>query len=366
MHRWAACPGSVKLSENIPNVSSKYAEEGTEAHELAAYVLMNSKWPECYAEKYSDEMMEHVQTYCQAFFHDAQNCSWYKVEERFDLTNLHPALFGTSDGIIYHAKESLLQVWDFKYGAGIPVEVEDNEQLKYYALGALMKTKVPCKTVELVICQPRCPHPEGPIRRWRLSVVDLIEFSAELVDFARATEKEDAPLVPGDHCRFCPAAPTCHKLQETAVTAAQEEFSPVYSYDPAKLKKTLDILPAIEAWVKSVKEFAFNEAQHGRVAPGYKLVATRPSRKWRDEEEAQKAILELGIDFTESHKPASLKSPAQIEGLLSKDQKKKIAELIVKESSGTKLVPYDDKREPAKPDAIAEFTKVEDVTSLFE
>ena len=36
MYRWATCPGSVRLSKGIPNRSSKYAQEGTDAHEWAA------------------------------------------------------------------------------------------------------------------------------------------------------------------------------------------------------------------------------------------------------------------------------------------------------------------------------------------
>ena len=34
--RWSQCPGSVRLSEGIPSISSAYAEEGTLAHSLAA------------------------------------------------------------------------------------------------------------------------------------------------------------------------------------------------------------------------------------------------------------------------------------------------------------------------------------------
>ena len=39
MYRWATCPGSVRLSKGIPNRSSKYAQEGTDAHEWAAKIL---------------------------------------------------------------------------------------------------------------------------------------------------------------------------------------------------------------------------------------------------------------------------------------------------------------------------------------
>ncbi len=370
MHRWAACPGSVRLSKDIPNTSSKYAEEGTLAHDLAADLLnlelrgndggdiadFHAKWTDI-----DPEMHENVKIYVEEFLKEAfATPGWFSVERKFNLSNLHPGLFGTADGIIYQESIKVLQVWDFKYGQGIPVEPENNEQLMYYGLGALMETKAPCSDVELVICQPRCPHPEGPIRKWRLSVTDLIDFAADLIDAAKRTEDPNAGLVPGDHCRFCPASPTCPQLHDTAVELAKNEFSPAFSYDPAKLASVLELIPAIKAWAKSVEEFAHGEAQHGRVPPGYKLVPKRAMRKWRDEEQAAEAIHKLGIETSLTHKPAVLKSPAQIEDVLDKKQKLEIAEYIIKESSGSNLVPFSDKRPQTVPAVETEFTKIEE------
>ena len=42
-HRWLKCPGSVKMSEGIEDKPSKYAEEGTQAHELAERCLCSGK-----------------------------------------------------------------------------------------------------------------------------------------------------------------------------------------------------------------------------------------------------------------------------------------------------------------------------------
>ena len=33
-HRWMACPGTIRMCEGIPERSSAYADEGTQAHEL--------------------------------------------------------------------------------------------------------------------------------------------------------------------------------------------------------------------------------------------------------------------------------------------------------------------------------------------
>ena len=38
--RWMVCPGSVRLSEGMPDTSSKAADEGTAAHFMAAECLI--------------------------------------------------------------------------------------------------------------------------------------------------------------------------------------------------------------------------------------------------------------------------------------------------------------------------------------
>ena len=43
--RWLTCPGSVALSEGMPNKSSKYAIEGTAAHQLAEECLLSGGSP---------------------------------------------------------------------------------------------------------------------------------------------------------------------------------------------------------------------------------------------------------------------------------------------------------------------------------
>ena len=38
-HRWMRCPASLLLEQTLPDTSSKYADEGTRAHAMAASVL---------------------------------------------------------------------------------------------------------------------------------------------------------------------------------------------------------------------------------------------------------------------------------------------------------------------------------------
>ncbi len=364
MHRWAACPGSVRLSAGIESKSSVYAEEGSDAHALGALCLRERSAPGFYIGEEIDEdgrkftvteeMAEAVQVYVQHVENLTAKGEQYLVEHKFDLSSVHPGCFGTADCVVWDEKNKLLHVVDYKHGAGVPVNVVDNPQLQYYGLGALVTAGFHARKLRLTIVQPRCDHPDGPVRSWDIDAIDLLDFRADLIQYAKATEDPNAPTVPGDHCRWCPAAALCPALEKKTQDLAKTEFSAAVPYDPAKLKLALDSLPEIEARLKAVREFAYQEAEAGRPVPGYKLVAKRATRKWRDEGEV--------IDYLQKEKvavevfePRKMKTPAQMEKVLAKDV---VAQFTIAESSGHTLVPESDKRPAVKLDAKSEFSPV--------
>lgn len=353
MSRWAACPASVRLSRGMPNISSVYAEEGTYAHEVAEKIL-NNELIDC-----DDHgIIEPVMTYVE-FVRGLQNgASCFGIEERFDLTRVFPGLYGTCDSWVFNATNSTLYVVDYKHGQGLAVEVENNKQLQYYALGALLKLKLPAKFVEMIIVQPRAFHHDGPIRRWKIPVSELLDFTADLVEAAERTQDPEAKTNPGDHCKFCPAASSCPALHDMAIATAQEEFSPALSYSPEKLADTLNKIPAIQAWCKAVEAFAFHEAQHGREVPGYKLVPKKTHRKWKDLEDLDnKLLLEVGLSYDDVF-TKKMKTPAQVEDLLDKEGKKLLEQFVIKPEGGVTLAPITDKRKKAKSSVETDFTVI--------
>ena len=352
MSRWSKCPGSVRLSKDIPSVSSPYAEEGTRAHELAADILVGKPVPP----NVDEEMMEAVNVYVD-YVLSVSHLQKLWVEHRFDLSSLYAGLFGTADAVIYNEKTKTFSVIDYKHGMGLPVEVENNPQLMYYALGALMSFNLPVENVDIVVVQPRCPHSDGPIRKQSIHPIDLMDFGTDLVAYAKATEDENAPIVPGSHCKFCPAAGVCPSIHQKAIVLAKEEFSPALAYDPKKLSEALNWAPTLKDWANKVMEFAYNEANQGRVPPGWKLVEKRATRKWKDEAQAQDLLQHhFGLDQNQIFKK-SLNSVAQIEKVLPKSARDEIAKLVVSESSGTTLVNDSDKR-PARSSAQIDFEAV--------
>lgn len=119
MHRWAECPGSVRLSDGIPNHSSKYAEEGHDAHDLAAYRLVEGVYDR-HPLASNEEMLSHVEVYVEYVEKikiEAKDCT-FLVEHKFDLSELHAGLFGTADAVIYDKARKILHVIDLKYEIG--------------------------------------------------------------------------------------------------------------------------------------------------------------------------------------------------------------------------------------------------------
>lgn len=225
LKRWSACPGSIKMCRDIPAQTSIYAQEGTRAHEVAAHYLEQREWAKdidlktlLAVEVYTKEVDKHW----MRIYPNGQR--W--IEKKFSLNSIHPSLFGTADCVIYDSKERCLSVYDYKHGRGVAVEVlEDgkpNFQLMYYALGAALTVNMPIRKIELIVIQPRCPHKDGPIRRHSLDAMELLEFSADLKDYAYRTEEEKPVLHSGEHCRFCPALSICPEIK------ANPEHQPKY------------------------------------------------------------------------------------------------------------------------------------------
>lgn len=352
--RWMTCPGSVALSEGIESKSSDLATEGTLAHELADN-LLNGKPAMFPAGDMTMAVMAYVD-YVKSLG------GVLKTEQRFHLKELHESLFGTSDAVVWQPDTKTLHVIDYKHGQGVAVEITGNTQTRYYAIGALLQSGYPADTIVMTIVQPRCPHPDGPIRSETITALDLLDWSADLVDAVVKTEEAeqarktmsdevfaDTYLEAGDHCRWCPAAAICPKLHQQSQALAKVSFTPIAQYSPEKLAEALHWLPILEGWVKSVREFAYAEAEHGRTPPGWKLVEKRATRKWRDESEVSKfadGLIKVGVIGHEDVYTEKLVTVAQLEKVLGKGEIPE--ELILKESSGYALAPEEDKRPAVK------------------
>lgn len=370
--RWMTCPGSIALSEGIVPVTSPYAEEGNRAHELGERCLRSGADPDSFVGEIvggdtvvDESMAANVALYvnhCREFM--TAGWEWW-IEEMVTLAALNPPeeMFGTSDFFAYNAERQRLKVVDMKFGQGVVVEVVDNVQTMTYALGAALALgQRPITDVEMTIVQPRAPHADGPIRTQVISYLDLIEFAGQLMAAARATQQPDAPLVAGEHCRFCPASGACPAQQQHALEVAQidfaiEEAKPVApaTVPLAQIAEWLPKLDVIEDWISACRARVKAALLAGEEVPGWKLVPTRATRKWANADAAAAALEAAHV--SEIFEPRELKSVAQIEKLVGKKAFKSlpIHDQIVKASTGVKIAPEADPTPGVNVTAGSEF-----------
>jgi hypothetical protein len=350
--RWSQCPGSVRLSKGIESKAGFPAAEGTVAHKLSETPIATGKptirepgdliQQEGFDIEVTQEMLDGIQLYADTVRNDMEPGDELYVERKVHVPEIHPNLFGTLDTAVWRERKHHLKVYDFKYGKGVGVEAENNQQGVFYALLFAMSNNLRVKDVEFIIVQPRFEHPEGPIRRWRFDAVQLLEFQAELEDAVERVMDPEAPLVPGKHCQWCPAGAICPEVKRLATNMAKKEFEST-ALDTADLADSMRFLPVIERWTKQVREFAYQQAMDGVFIPGFKLVEKRGIRKWVKEETVATELQAFGLDGSDMFS-RKLKSPAAIEKLIGKQEMKEMDHLHRKESSGLTLVPEADKR----------------------
>lgn len=359
--RWMACPGSVRMARGMPNFETDHSRAGTAAHAVAEVCVRKSADPGLFEDTTQEgvlvdaDMVAAVRVfvdYCTPLKNE-RGATWW-VEKQFSLAPLNPPapMFGTADFAVYKPALRELEIVDYKNGSGVVVEVKGNKQLRYYALGAVLAIGpgYDIETVKMTIVQPRAAHPDGVVRSESISYTDLLAFSGDLLEAARATLAPDAPLSPGSHCRFCPASAVCPAQREQAQQLAQVAFADLpasappapEAMTPEVLGEILSQLHILEDWAAAVRQHAQRELESGRVIPGFKLVEGRKgNRKWDDETATARWLEERGYGEDETH-TKELKSPAQIEKLVGK--KNLPADLTKRSDGRPTMVPLHDPR----------------------
>jgi len=152
-YRWIPCPGSVRLAIGYKDEASPFALEGTAAHGLAdlclrsgidAWEMIGEAYPVdgheggAYVE-YTKDMADAVQVYLDSVRsrYPDRNQGNFFVEYGFHCPDIHPLFYGQSDLVYVDEEDRRLDVDDYKHGAGIVIDVQENPQNMYYACGVL-------------------------------------------------------------------------------------------------------------------------------------------------------------------------------------------------------------------------------------
>lgn len=375
-HRWLNCPGSAQREKDFPNTRSEFSDEGSAAHFLAAYCLKRNEAPaqylgheiavddidEYWADKnkfllsvigdeaalftVTDEMVDNVSKYIDVVTTYACGHTVI-VEERVPIDHLtgEQDAKGTADALILTDDEIILI--DLKYGRGVPVYADFNEQLMMYALGALELYGAlgNFERVRLVIHQPRL----GNLSEWSCTIDELQDFAAAIKATIPKTKDANA-LNPGeDQCRFCKAKATCPALTRDITEATAADFYDVSQTTlpvPVSLSAAMAKVELIEGWCKAVRAETERALLDGKHVAGWKLVEGRKgARSWSSEEEAEAAMKSMRLKTDEMYS-FKIISPTQAEKLLKESPRRwnKLLPLITQRDGGPSVAPESDKR----------------------
>jgi hypothetical protein len=368
-HRWLRCTPSARLEETLPERQSSYADAGRLAHEMAEAKLrkhyIEPMGPQKYAavmrkfrqhEHYTPELEKIVDTfvdYCKSVEMLFSSRPYALIEQRVDYSHVAPEGFGTADFIA--VGDDLLIVADMKTGQGKPVPIEDNEQMRLYALGALRAVAgiFPVRRVRMAIIQPKVyDEPQED----EITVEELERWAAEIAPIAQRAYAGEGEYVVGDHCQFCRARERCRARIEQFFGAAElaPHKPPIISWD--EVGEVLRKAEGIVSWYNDLKELALSHILEGGEVPGWKAVEGRGSRAYADIDKAFEALKAVGIDEAILYERRPL-TVAQIEKALGKEQYRKLLEepgYVVKEPGKPTLAPESDKR-PAYSKAAVVF-----------
>lgn len=341
--RVIGCPGSVNLVAQMPpKPSSSYADTGTLLHDVMSDLLTSLKQPKDFlGRKYGeieltqdlidDKIIPALETLNRI---DPNTEMELEVEQKVGFGDLIPGAFGSVD-VIGRLQDRTI-ILDWKFGDGVIVEAEGNEQLLFYAAAARRTPELAwafkgCDEIELIIVQPPA------MRRWRIDHATLDQFELDLVKAVKLAQQPDAPYNVGSHCRWCAGKPLCPKMTGAVDRALKIKLD---ALDSDRIGKLLAQADLVEDWIKQLREMAFTMLENDKPVTGYKLVAKRGTRQWIDEKQASKVLLDMNIVPFEQ----KLISPAQAEKLLKKSKMELPAELVASVSSGSTLARESDPR----------------------
>jgi hypothetical protein len=345
--RVMGCPGSVALCAKMPpRPSSVYADLGTLLHTAISQVLDQGVTPESLlGMKYQDQVL--TQDHIDNKLHVALNLlseidpkleMEYAVETEVGFGDFLPDVFGSCDLLGRIGNRAI--VLDWKFGDGVAVGVEENEQLLFYAAAAMRTPSVAwvfdgATEIECVIVQP------PSVKRWVTTVERVKIFENNLVASVKESQKKNAGLSAGDHCRWCAAKPICPKMTGAVDRALQEQL---VSLDADMIGGYLKNCDLLEQWITDLRALAHQMLEADKPVPGWKLVNKRAIRQWAVDDETVKDELNRAGLLPAETVVEKIISPAQAEKELKKYNLKLPTELVVAVSSGSTLAREEDPR----------------------
>ncbi len=347
------CPGSLGLAEKCPpSPDSVYAREGTMLHKAMETLIRDETLqpqaviglqvedvtltPALFTAKLAP-VWDALVVYIDTHYPD----NYVDYPELKIIVNCLDDGYGYVDLVLHDPNTGVLSVIDYKFGSGVQVSVVGNNQLRYYALGALdTLDDIDVTTINLVILQPQRDGTCVPAVE-AVTPDDLLVFARTLTATEQLARGEDPPFNAGAHCRWCPGKTMCPVL--TALSTERPEVGALAADD---LGEMVTRAAALEMWIKAVRSEAQTRLESGHPVAGWKLVAKRGTRIWRDPVAAE-SWMRQRFNNPDVYTRV-LKSPAQAEKVVRASKRALVGfdALVTKSSTGSTLAPVDDARAP--------------------
>lgn len=358
--RWLRCPGSVALSDGLPDSSSVYADIGTAAHALAERCFQYKKDTSFFVGEVirfgetgvtvDEDMASAVQVYLD-YVRRLPPSFTVLHEQRLPLTPLTGELdaFGTADTVAFDG-DTLLIV-DYKNGRGVEVDALDNEQMMMYAAAARAEYRLLgfFTKFRVVIVQPNCDN----ISEFEFDNTQLDDFTAR-VAFASSVALEPcvvtlSMLKPSEKaCMWCKAKAICPALKAKVETIVSASFDNLDKTSEVDLADSMTFTDLVEDWSRAVRAEVERRLVSGIAVKGYKLVQGRMgARQWVDKDEVTAKVTGVsGLPGDYIFK-TELLSPTQMEKKLTKKYPDVWADLqvmITRKEGAPSVAPESDER----------------------
>lgn len=416
-YRWMRCPGSVREQAKYPEPpSGPGAIDGTHSHTLLEHcvkadladpmAMVGVKMKDHEGEFVIDAerakrvkvVIDYVKQKVEALSFMFGEKATVMPERRVNPEHLlgRSDMAGTADITI--RCDTFTEIIDLKDGMNA-VEAAGNEQLELYGLGGLADYKLPInveypvKQVKLTIIQPKLALKGLPVvTSHDLSTQEVLDLIPRYVNGAAATDKPDAPLVPGEkQCRYCRAT-GCSARAAAGMAAAGVSF-PVLtpavvdastqvaeqdagSMTNERLVQIIEAAPLMRQMIENAEAEAQRRLEAGQSIKGLKLVNGRGSQAWvLPEDQTAEKLKGMGIP-KDAIWTTKLVSPAQAKKLtwtkrdgsqkqLTDRQLKTLeTEYIAKMGGKLTVAPESDPRPAVVRDAAPLFSAVEAAPTL--
>ena len=344
------CNASIEESRKVPNTSSIYAVHGTALHTVVERAIKEDmsddevlktftgmRYTELLPKVEEQEQFGHLKMEREALiekaipalmFYDDTIVGEVTLEAEMESGHVEQSSFddpdqnevwgikggkGTAD-VLFSGKKRH-GVLDWKFGDGHiadPYDDIDGKQFMFYLVLAIHNRLLPaydgCE-YEIHVFQPAAKLDPEQYHKTRIVTFDeLFDFAWDLKEAIEAERK----YVVGEHCRNCRGKTACAAYKGWLKKTVDTDIKSVSAKELGALR---DMVPALEAFVKEVKEAAYRNALDGVEIPGWRLEDALGDRTYKDEKAAWAALGRMGLSADERTIKKTISAPQALQKL---------------------------------------------------